>query len=537
MPDNFRAQFVRNFPRASPKRIVNEMAKKKKPTKVVRRRKPAPAPKTDFVSKSKHMRELWNSSTQNLGQDSKMVIPFKTAQQIHPSIATRDGGGKFVSKSHTSGTTTGYITPYPDGGSSVDLEILKLLKSAGDFQSLDESDYFDLTMWLYENLPIAQMVVMGTTDHVMAEGIGVELAEDNKKLKTDAEEFLDFTDTYEKMFGIVIQILLFGNSFAIKAFNIARPKYKRKFLNYTIEDTRTFTDISRNRSGKLIYKQEGSTEEDFKRNADIIELEWTEDEVVQFKAYTMSTNERWGRSLFRGTIGLCMTMFNALGDLATIIKRYSAPIMWLKLEGLPTNSSRRDSVMSDFANELEKQSTRDEWITDEHVDIKVIESAARSVNVDLWGPIERHLVGAFAYPRHLLMDVGNRSVADDLDLAFMRRIRALQKSIANTFTEKILRPAMIDKGYDAETVKKIRFVFNKQPELERELFMKAQKNAMLANAFILHPNEIREREYGILTPFPGGGNENRNDEKGGTEQDNEEEEDETENENDNEEEQ
>lgn len=383
---------------------------------------------------------------------------------------------------------------YPYGGAvgygGVE-EIVKrlLIRQQSVYTLINERDFFRLYEWFELNMSLVQMVIQGTIDTALSQGIDVKCK--SEKVKDELLDWFQTTETETKSYQLLHDILQYGNAYAFP------QEESGAFINWHLTDPYSIQAVQKDKYGSWKFSQYGT----YFRDVHLTEMTtWSRDyyniineksTIFHFRLYPLSYR-LLGTSALRPSVGCLMTLYNAYGDLATIWKKFGAPTIIAKIKPQPGVPITKE-MMSTLANDLQDVAPKNAWVLPEAIDYTIVPGQAGTVNTGILNPIENAILGSFQYPRGLFMDVANRSVLDDQLLAFYKKISRYQYFMSKDIEKWLIRRILESNGYSKQQIKELKaeFVF-RMPEVDERLQLtKAQRAQALCGKPFFTRNEIR----------------------------------------------
>lgn len=292
---------------------------------------------------------------------------------------------------------------------------------------------------------------------------GWEIVSENPEAVAYLYQRIDFMELamgqsfHDFLTEVADQLIKFNNAFVVKSRGDLGPFFPRRLnpaaedalpvIGYELLPTESI-QIRRDRHGKpLAYRQDLDGYITGYSNAD--PPTWPADQVIHF--YLDKKPKRgWGTPFMVTVLDDVVALRQMEEDIQNLVHRELFPLYKYKVgtETHPADDGEIDAAV----RELENLRSEGGLVLPERHDVEVV--GAENNALDATGYLqhfkERVCVGMGMSPHHLgmLMNGGNRSVTDRLDVALYDKIKTVQRYFARMIELKIFAEILIEGGYD-----------------------------------------------------------------------------------------
>jgi len=398
-----------------------------------------------------------------------------------------------------SAITEDYVT----WGGQMDTIIQEVLTRSNDF-NLDDHDtrLFELCEWLYQNHSMVAAIVDGTIDALLPgneDGQVYDISGPDPDLAKEV-----FFKTMAMGLDFKQDIIYRGLLTSGNAIFIVKREDNGDIANVIPTDLLSWSRIEGS-PPNLTYVRGGNhlaalQSIQMGQPIDRKEERVKSDDIVHFRL-SATPRSPWGVPYWKRVLRELQGIKNAHSDIAVIIKSYISPTRIAEINtdvsngGVNYDETTRAQVVDLLGGFTpNKTGALPSWIT-----LRVIESESRSVNIELYDKLENTILAISRYPRHLYLNVSNRSVSDNIEISFQQRINSLWRLVRNAWNDALVWPLIrqIRPDLPEEEVMRYSFKFLSPLSAASEQLRKAQMNQVLVTTGIKTSRQVAREEYGI----------------------------------------
>jgi len=331
---------------------------------------------------------------------------------------------------------------------------------------------------LFKNVPIIAGVIDKLVDFAVGPGYYIE-GEDKEAVEA-INNFMEKHNFDLLLREIIRNMLIYGNAYVEKAIEKEIDVETGDFENFTISALKNWDPkniyVSRSEQGEVrkFVQQES-------RRANKVEFE--PDEMAHFK-FNVVADEPYGTSLIHPLKTITYDKLKLERDMALLMNRKANSPLQVKIGGVRLDKYIQPSAaqLSQFGAELEHLRARNEFVTNDLVEMKVVEMGRIGEKfLNVFNHYDGQIIFGSQVPEVLL---GKGSIPEGLAKvqmdAFQLRIQSIQLNVELVLEEQIIKPYLTMLGLNDD----IDFEWGPQEEEDKEKLLETYSK-LLSPALVL----------------------------------------------------